>query len=172
MINTCLLCLSTHDIVFVCCVKIWCWKDATRNHTIIGCSEAAIQRFSVEKVFWKYAANLQESAHAEVQFQEKWIAIRASAWVFSYKFVAYFQNTFSQEHLWMGASGYRNVLNNWIITEDILYFTERSSPLSKWLDLFMIGMRGKKQTYISLKLTIAKVSNISLINLLQKYSQG
>ena len=27
-----------------------------------------------------------------------------SAWVFSCKFVAYFQNTFSQEHLWVAAS--------------------------------------------------------------------
>ena len=26
-----------------------------------------------------------------------------SAWVFSCKFAAYFQNTFSQEHLWMPA---------------------------------------------------------------------
>ena len=29
---------------------------------------------------------------------------RNSAWVFSYKFVAYFQNTFSEEHLWTAAS--------------------------------------------------------------------
>ena len=29
---------------------------------------------------------------------------RTSAWVFSCKFAAYFQNTFSQEHLWMVAS--------------------------------------------------------------------
>ena len=27
-----------------------------------------------------------------------------SVWVFSYKFAAYFQNTFSQECLWMAAS--------------------------------------------------------------------
>ena len=26
-----------------------------------------------------------------------------SAWVFSCKFAAYFQNTFYEEHLWMGA---------------------------------------------------------------------
>ena len=30
--------------------------------------EAAIQRCSWEKVFWKYAANLQENTHAEVRF--------------------------------------------------------------------------------------------------------
>ena len=28
------------------------------------------------------------------------------AWVFSCKFAAYFQNTFSWEHLWRAASGY------------------------------------------------------------------
>ena len=31
--------------------------------------EAATQRCSWEKVFWKYAANLQENTHAEVRFQ-------------------------------------------------------------------------------------------------------
>ena len=30
---------------------------------------------------------------------------RTLAWVFSCKFAAYFQNTFSQEQLWMAASG-------------------------------------------------------------------
>ena len=29
---------------------------------------------------------------------------RTSAWVFSCKFAAYFQNTFSQKHLWVVAS--------------------------------------------------------------------
>ena len=32
-------------------------------------SEAATQRCFKEKVFWKYAANLQENTHAEVRFQ-------------------------------------------------------------------------------------------------------
>ena len=32
-------------------------------------SEAALQRCSEEKVFWKYAANLQENTHAEMWFQ-------------------------------------------------------------------------------------------------------
>ena len=32
-------------------------------------SEAAVQRYSEKKVFWKYAANLQENTHAEVRFQ-------------------------------------------------------------------------------------------------------
>ena len=32
-------------------------------------AEAAIQRCSYKKVFWKYAANLQENTHAKVWFQ-------------------------------------------------------------------------------------------------------
>ena len=50
-------------------------------------------------MFWKFAANLQENTHA---LQLCWN--RTSAWVFSYKFAAYFQNTFSTEYLWMDAS--------------------------------------------------------------------
>ena len=38
-----------------------CFKNQ-ENH------EAPIQRCSYEKVFWKYAANLQENTHAEVRF--------------------------------------------------------------------------------------------------------
>ena len=40
-------------------------KWATQN---VG-TEAATQRCFLKKVFWKYAANLQEDAHAEVRFQ-------------------------------------------------------------------------------------------------------
>ena len=36
-----------------------------------------------------------------------------SAWVFSCKFAAYFQNTFFLEHLWTAASGYINCNNTW-----------------------------------------------------------
>ena len=32
-------------------------------------TEAALQRYSQEQVFWKYAANLQENIHAAVWFQ-------------------------------------------------------------------------------------------------------
>ena len=38
-------------------------------------SEAALQRCSYKKLFWKYAANLQENAHAEVLFQSNFIDI-------------------------------------------------------------------------------------------------
>ena len=50
------------------------------------------KRCYYEKVFWKYAVNLQENTHAEV-----WN--HTSAWLFSCKFAAYFQNTFFQEYL-------------------------------------------------------------------------
>ena len=33
------------------------------------CPEAAIQRCSYKKAFWKYAANLQVNTYAEVWFQ-------------------------------------------------------------------------------------------------------
>ena len=32
-------------------------------------TEVAVQRCSYEKVFWKYAANLEENTHAKVRFQ-------------------------------------------------------------------------------------------------------
>ena len=52
----------------------------------------------VAKVFWKYAAKLQENTYAEVRFQ---LSCKATllkthfGMVFSCKFAAYFQNTFS-----------------------------------------------------------------------------
>ena len=45
---------------------------------LIATTEAALDRYSYEKVFWKYAANLQENTHA---------------WAFSCKFTAYFQKS-------------------------------------------------------------------------------
>ena len=38
-------------------------------------TEAVVQRCSLEKVLWKYAANLQETTHAEVWFQSNFIEI-------------------------------------------------------------------------------------------------
>ena len=43
-----------------------------------------------KKVFWKYAANLQEKTHAEVWFQQSWI----SCWIKLNEVAAYLQNTF------------------------------------------------------------------------------
>ena len=44
-----------------------CAGDVT-NQMLRDHSEAATQRCSEEKVFWKYAGNLQENTHAEVRF--------------------------------------------------------------------------------------------------------
>ena len=44
------------------------FMDAAENQITLD-SEAAIQRFSWEKLFRKYAANLQEKTHGEVRFQ-------------------------------------------------------------------------------------------------------
>ena len=41
---------------------------------------------------------------SEVDLQLYWN--HTPSWVFSCKFAAYFQNTFSEEHLWRVASGY------------------------------------------------------------------
>ena len=49
-------------------------------------------------MFWRYPANLQEKTHAEVWCSE------FSAWVFSCKFAAFFQNTFYYELLGVAAS--------------------------------------------------------------------
>ena len=58
---------------------------------LISHTEAAVQKCSWEKVFWKYAANLQENTHAKLRFYWN----HTSAWVFSCKFAACFQNIFS-----------------------------------------------------------------------------
>ena len=42
------------------------WKSIK---PLIAESEAALQMCSYKKVFWKYAANLQENTHAKVRFQ-------------------------------------------------------------------------------------------------------
>ena len=39
------------------------------NFLDVSSAEAAVKRSSEEKVFWKYAANLQEDIHAKVWFQ-------------------------------------------------------------------------------------------------------
>ena len=50
------------------------------------------------KVFWKYAANLQETLMPKGDFNKNAKQLywnHTSTWVFSCKFAAYFQNTFS-----------------------------------------------------------------------------
>ena len=70
------------------------FKKKKAFHLIPG---AATQTCSQEKVFWKYAANLQEITHVEVWFQWSWN--HTSSWNHTF-----YQNTFSWEHLWMAAS--------------------------------------------------------------------
>ena len=61
------------------------------------------QDFGISFVFVRVAGDQRfVVVHAEMRFQLYWN--RISAWVFFCKFAAYFQNTFSQEHLWMAAS--------------------------------------------------------------------
>ena len=47
---------------------------------LIAATEAALEKYSYKKVFWKYAANLHENVYA---------------WAFSCKFTAYFQKSVS-----------------------------------------------------------------------------
>ena len=64
----------------------------------VDITEAAVQRCSWEKVFWIYAENLQENTHSEVRFNKVAMQLYwnySSAWVFSSKFAAYFQNILS-----------------------------------------------------------------------------
>ena len=49
-------------------VFIVCEVESSQNILKLS-SEAGVQGYSLEKVFWKYAANLQENTHAEVRFQ-------------------------------------------------------------------------------------------------------
>ena len=43
--------------------------DKPTQFIMVILSEAAVQKCSSEKVFWKYAANLQESTYVKVWFQ-------------------------------------------------------------------------------------------------------
>ena len=70
--------------------------------------EAAIQRFSKEKLFWKYAANLQENTHAEgaisIKLQSYFIEITLQHWRSPVNLLRIFRAPFSYEQLWMAAS--------------------------------------------------------------------
>ena len=63
-------------------------------------SPAAVQRCSYENIQQFYRRiSMPKCNLNKVALQLYWS--HASAWVFSYKFAAYFQNNFSQEHLWV-----------------------------------------------------------------------
>ena len=59
--------------------------------------------------------NLRENTHAEMWFQYICFATHTSVWVYSCKSGAYFQNTFSYEHLWRAVSG---LSSNFIMESD------------------------------------------------------
>ena len=71
-------------------------------------------------LFWKYAENLQENTHAEVQFQFP-LQLHTSAPEFSCNFTSYFPNAFSSEHLWRTAflclKTYFNDAKKWLALE-------------------------------------------------------
>ena len=79
---------------------------------LLAYPEAALHRYSLENVFWKYAANLLENTHAKCDFSKVAQEIywyHTSAWVFFSKFAVYFQNTSFWEHPWKAASAYPKV---------------------------------------------------------------
>ena len=91
-------------------------------------SEAAIQWCTWEKVCWKYEAKtyrrtpMPKCGFNKVAKQLYWNS--TSAWGFSCKFAAYFQNTFSTEHLWMATSGKTSSSLFWCLYFELwLYFT-------------------------------------------------
>ena len=64
--------------------------DIRKYWRILWMYRSSDPEVSLGKRARKYTANLQESIHAEVWFQEN----HTSAWVFYCKFAAYFRNTF------------------------------------------------------------------------------
>ena len=71
------------------------------------------------------------------------------AWVFSFKFAAYFQNTFSKEHLWWAASAYQTLKG--IQVSCVLYsyrFTVKKENCNKknWKQSAFTEITGKKVT--------------------------
>ena len=58
-----------NKIIKKICLKIWSLLHHKLFFLWLNFSEAATHRCSYEKLFWKYAANLQENTHAQVRFQ-------------------------------------------------------------------------------------------------------
>ena len=81
-------------------VLLWRLSSRCVYFGIYDFSEAAIRRYSTEKVLPRCAFN-------KVALQLYWN--HTSALVFSCKFVEYFQNTLSWEHHWMAASDFFSV---------------------------------------------------------------
>ena len=60
----------------------------------------------VLKICSKFTGEHPCRSAISIKLQSNFCLNHTSAWVFSCKFAAHFQNTFSQEHLWMVASEY------------------------------------------------------------------
>ena len=73
-----------------------CWWPGNNKITLarVFHFRHANTKSSRPEVFWKYKANLQERLYWN----------RSSRWVFTCRFVVYFQNTFPKEHLRRAAS--------------------------------------------------------------------
>ena len=98
----------------------WIWNNFNKNVKSVVTFNFNLHNISFfnlqKKPFWgvlreRCSENMQQSYRRtampkcdfnKVAKQLCWNC--TSAWVFSYKFAAYFQNTFSQEHLWLAAS--------------------------------------------------------------------
>ena len=70
-------------------------KQSSRGVPRKRCSE------NMQQIYWR--TPMQKSDFNKVAKQLYWN--HTSPWVLSCKFAAYFQNTFSNEHLWVAASG-------------------------------------------------------------------
>ena len=72
-------------------------EDKNLEAPIFKPSEVPLQRNSFKKVFWKYAANLQENTHAEVQFHwscKATLLKHTSTWGFSVNLLHIFRTPF------------------------------------------------------------------------------
>ena len=102
-------------------------------------SEAATQRCSQEKVFWKYAANLLENTHAEVRFHFIEISLRHGCSPVNLLHI--FRTTFTKNTSWW------LLLNIW--TTMILKRFENQKNSQKIIHFIMI----RNFLYILVKVT-------------------
>ena len=84
-------------------------------------SEAAMLRFSSEKVFWKYAANLQEKTYADQLYWN-----RTSEWVFSCKLLHIFRTPFSKNTSGWLLLRFRRYNNSGLVTVKQNYCISKS----------------------------------------------
>ena len=86
-------------------VKLW----TVKFYELLRSTEAALQRCSCKKVFWKYAASIQENTHPEMWFQQSC------------------KTTLLKSHFGMGALPYIH----WIFSEHL--FLRTSAKVYFWI---------------------------------------